>query len=458
MDVRSSVRELPPDSTAAASTPDTPVHAEQLSLSLQQIKQTQQHLAEMETRLADLTRDCAQILEQWSRTDERHASAVAALNERLGDWTDLERRLLTESATRLQQFERNVLHEWHALRQRHEEPILRLDAQATRIAESCVSAVDAALRGFHGAEARRAAFEQDLVSHIGDLAREVRGAVQELRRVEGPPRLMPARPWAMEEVVKLHGELRADDEPHAPLALPPSEEPTLPTAAVTVEPVEASPRLPSWVTKAVGAAIVLAVIGGAAWLWSMSRDVSLGLREAADRATAAERGADEARRQASAQVAAAQAAADVRIETAQQTARAAQLTASVLSSPDLQRLDLASRGTGTPAVFGNVLWSRTRGIVFNSAWLPPLPAGRTYQLWIQSVTAWTSAGTFEPQATGHVDRVFDPPASLPRPVIGARVTLEPIGGSSQPTGGLVIATRPPAPPAAPPTPADQDAR
>jgi Anti-sigma-K factor rskA len=451
MDVRSSVRELPPDSEAASPDRDTPVHAEQVSLSLQQIKQTQQHLEEMETRLADLTRDCAAILEQWSRTDERHSSAVAALNERLGDWTDLERRLLTESATRLQQFERNVLHEWHALRQKHEEPILRLDAQATRIAETCVSAVDAALRGFHGAEARRAAFEQDLVTHLGDLAREVRGAVQELRRVEGSQRLLPARPWAMEEVVKLHGELRADDDARAPLALVAPEAAAPPRADVVVEagaPLDPAPRPWSWRMTLAAAAVAVTLLGGAAWLWSMSRDVSLGLRDAAARAEAAQRGADEARRQAAAQVAAAQAAADARIETAQQTARAAQLTASVLSAPDLIRFDLAAR-SGTPAVFGNVLWSRTRGIVLNSAWLPPLPEGHTYQLWIHSVTAWTSAGTFGPEATGHVDIAFDPPASLPRPVIGARVTIEPAGGAPQPTGTLVIATRPPARPDAP---------
>src|SRR5690606_29183617 len=124
MDVRSSVRELPPDSAAAAPSPEpaSPLLPEQLSLSLQQLRETQRRLEEMEERLAKLTREYERILENWSRTDERHAAAVAALNERLSDWAGIERRLLAESATRLQQFERNVLHEWNALRQKHEEP------------------------------------------------------------------------------------------------------------------------------------------------------------------------------------------------------------------------------------------------------------------------------------------------------------------------------------------------
>ena len=444
MDVRSSVRELPPDSAAASPEPATPLHAEQVALSLTQIKETQRHLEEMETRLAALTRECEKILEGWSRTDERHASAVAALNERLGDWTDIERRLLAESATRLQQFERNVLHEWNTLRQKHEEPILRLDAQATRIAETCVSAVDSALRGFHGAEARRAAFEQDLVAHLGDLAREVRGAVQELRRADGAGQqaLAPSRPWAMEEVVRLHGELRAEEG--GTRALPPAAAPAHPggPAVTDVQPQAAAPP-PARGLKIAVAMLGLALAAGAIWVWTMSRDVADGLRDASARAAAAEREVADARRQASAQVAAIESAADTRVREAMETARRAQRSAAVLSAPDLVRLEMASAAGGR-AVSASLLWSRARGMVLSSAWMPPPPDGRTYQLWLRSVTAWTSAGTFAPDAAGNVDVAFDAPGSLPRPVIGARITLEPAGGASQPTGTLVVTTRPPA--------------
>ena len=64
MDVRSSVRELPPDSAAASSEPATPLHAEQVALSLNQIKETQRHLEEMETRLATLTERLARVPRQ----------------------------------------------------------------------------------------------------------------------------------------------------------------------------------------------------------------------------------------------------------------------------------------------------------------------------------------------------------------------------------------------------------
>ncbi|HEY8535721.1 MAG TPA: anti-sigma factor, partial [Vicinamibacterales bacterium] len=404
-------------------------------------RETQRRLEEMEERLAKLTREYERILENWSRTDERHAAAVAALNERLSDWAGIERRLLAESATRLQQFERNVLHEWNALRQKHEEPILRLDAQATRIAETCVSAVDAALRGFHGAEARRAAFEQDLMAHLSDLKREVRVAVEELRRSDaGRQALSSARPWSMEEVVRLHGELRAEDA--GARALPPGGADTAqPVVTVTREEPPPSTPAPGRALRIAIAALAVGLVAAAAGVWSMNRGVRAGLRDVSARAEAAERAAVDARRVADEQVAAIEAAAESRVREAMQTAERAQRAAAVLSAPDLFRLEMRSAGEGQ-VVSATLLWSRSRGMVLNSAWLPPPPAGRTYQVWLRSPGAWTSAGTFAPDAAGRVDVAFDPPASLPRPVIGARITLEPESGSAQPNGAVVVTTRP----------------
>src|SRR5690606_6100935 len=113
---------------------------------------------------------------------------------------------------------------------------------------------------------------------------------------------------------------------------------------------------------------------------------------------------------ASTQVAAVEAAADTRVREAMETARRAQRSAAVLSAPDLVRLEMA-RAAGRRAVSASLLWSRARGMVLSSAWMPPPPEGRTYQLWLRSVTAWTSAGTFAPDAAGNVDVAFDAPAS-----------------------------------------------
>src|SRR4029079_1893966 len=102
----------------------------------------------METRLAGMTAECAEILDRWAKNDEKHATAVAELHGRLSEWNDIERRLLNESTSRIHQFERGLQHEWQAIRQSHEEPMRQIDVQTTRITETCLTAVDQALKGF----------------------------------------------------------------------------------------------------------------------------------------------------------------------------------------------------------------------------------------------------------------------------------------------------------------------
>jgi hypothetical protein len=112
---------------------DLQLQVEQVNIALRQLKQTQESLAGLETRLGDMTRDCAGILERWARNDERHATAVVELHSRLAEWNDIERRLLSESTSRIHHFERSLQHEWQALRQSHEEPLRQIDADTTRI-------------------------------------------------------------------------------------------------------------------------------------------------------------------------------------------------------------------------------------------------------------------------------------------------------------------------------------
>ncbi len=192
---------------ASARAPELQLQFEQVNVALQQLRQTHDKLHDMESRLAHMTTECADILDRWARNDERHSAAVIELHGRLSEWNDLERKLLNESATRIHQFERSLQHEWQALRQKHEEPIQRLNDQAERITETCLSAIDSALKGFDKAEARLATIEQQLYREMGDLSREVREAVAELRQsaLRGPK-----RPWALDNVVRLHNELRAE--------------------------------------------------------------------------------------------------------------------------------------------------------------------------------------------------------------------------------------------------------
>lgn len=69
--------------------------------------------------------------------------------------------------------------------------------------------------------------------------------------------------------------------------------------------------------------------------------------------------------------------------------------------------------------------------------LPPLPAGRIYQLWLVTAKAKISAGIFAPGANG--EAVVSASYELPRDALKAvAVTEEPAGGVPQPTGAFVV--------------------
>ena len=65
--------------------------------------------------------------------------------------------------------------------------------------------------------------------------------------------------------------------------------------------------------------------------------------------------------------------------------------------------------------------------------LPPLPAGRTYQVWIVTPDAPVSAGLLRPGDRGDVHAVFTAPRDVGR-VAAVAVTIEPDGGVPAPTG------------------------
>jgi anti-sigma-K factor RskA len=106
----------------------------------------------------------------------------------------------------------------------------------------------------------------------------------------------------------------------------------------------------------------------------------------------------------------------------------------VLTAPDVARIDLAGQTPVAPQATARAFWSRSRGMVFTAANLPPLPAGRVYQLWVVTAQrAPLSAGLLTPDGQGSVSATFNTPADIPQPVALA-VTIEPAGGVPAPTG------------------------
>jgi anti-sigma-K factor RskA len=119
-------------------------------------------------------------------------------------------------------------------------------------------------------------------------------------------------------------------------------------------------------------------------------------------------------------------------EAATRALSSTQLRMAVLTAPDLARVDLTGQAPA-PRAAGRAFWSRTRGLVFAASSLPPLPAGRTYQLWVVTANRPISAGLIRPDDNGSVTASFDTPPDIPAPVAIA-VTLEPDGGVPAPTG------------------------
>src|SRR5262245_31183921 len=183
---------------------------DRLNAALQHWRDAQQdHLRPMEQRLSQLTDQCADILKQWTATGERHALAVGELEARLTGWNDVETRLQREASSRFQALERVIEQEWATLRHLHEEPARQLRSQAESLTEICVTTAGSAQTGLERAEARLATIERDLHRRMDELSRDLSAAVAELRhRNEAAGARRPASPWSLEEVTRLHHELR----------------------------------------------------------------------------------------------------------------------------------------------------------------------------------------------------------------------------------------------------------
>jgi hypothetical protein len=458
---------------------------DQLSLALHQWRSTQDHLEPMEQRLAELTERCAEILNRWTVTDARHAQAVGQVEARLGEWNAIEARLERDTVHRLRELETTIESEWKALRQMHEEPIRQLREQATALGETCRTAASLALQSFEKAESRIASLEADLQGRLTKLSNDVAALVARTDASAGAMPPAPA-PFPLEGVLRIHDELRDSQEraveslpPPDAAAPPPSPAPAAPEGdgridapapRLLAEPAHEAEaarglteRLDSlereltsereeiretvsrtarmrWHWRVLLGSLIVAMVVGSSYAVLLQRRLSAEIDAASARATAAEREASAAAAAAAKQIADSRADADRQIAEAREAARQAQITSSVLAAPDLIRMTLAGAGAASDAV-AHILWSRASGIVVNAARLPAAPAGWTYQVWLLGETA-VSAGMLTPDADGFAGLIADNPATLPRPVTGILVTLEPAGGSALPSGTIVL-RRPP---------------
>lgn len=130
------------------------------------------------------------------------------------------------------------------------------------------------------------------------------------------------------------------------------------------------------------------------------------------------------------------AAADRAMVDARRVAFETQSTMAVLAAADLLRVDLQG-APAAPQAAGRALWSRQSGMVFAANNLPPLPAGKIYQVWLVAGGPPVSAGLVSPDETGRSVGIFRTPVDVTGPVTVA-VTIEPEGGVPAPTGAFYL--------------------
>lgn len=103
--------------------------------------------------------------------------------------------------------------------------------------------------------------------------------------------------------------------------------------------------------------------------------------------------------------------------------------AAAISGPNVEVATLT--GDADPTL--RLVWNRDRNLLLVAAQnLPPLPQGRTYQLWgIRGTEAPVSLGTFDSGSEG--EALVTLPASAAGAYEVSAITEEPAGGSPQPT-------------------------
>jgi hypothetical protein len=106
-----------------------------------------------------------------------------------------------------------------------------------------------------------------------------------------------------------------------------------------------------------------------------------------------------------------------------------------MAGPDVKIVPLSSKGATR---MGRMFWNRASNdwtmVVYTMR--PPRP-GMTYQVWLVTDSAKISAGTFQPDSTGHA--FMQAKYALDRNALKAvAVTEEPAGGMPAPTGSIVV--------------------
>jgi anti-sigma-K factor RskA len=106
-----------------------------------------------------------------------------------------------------------------------------------------------------------------------------------------------------------------------------------------------------------------------------------------------------------------------------------------LSAPE-SRVIFLSGQKPAPPTSTTIVWDTKANRWLVTANLPQPPPGKVYQLWFVTASAKVSAGLIQPDSTGRGFAVVQVPSEIGK-IAAAAITLEPAGGSPQPTSDIL---------------------
>ena len=405
----------------------------------------------IEQRLAAMADQYAEYLKRWAATVERHTQAVSQLEAYASEWQDASSRVRQETADRLHELESTIEREWDTLKRMQEEPIRQLREQAESLTQASLAMASASQQGVDRAEARFASFESEVHARLAELTRELQAALAEmkLRLDRHPASRDPTAAWSLDDVTKLHGQLRDSARPagdfprtieHPAIAAP--RELSGGILGDQAAPQSAGVSTKWLAVAAISAAVVLVAFFG----WRLQSQV----KAATDRATVAQQKADAAWNDAAKQIEAMRQDGEQRQAELQEITLRAQRMSDVAAAPDLIRFYLS----GAEGATGQAMFSRSRGVVINGWRLPSLPANSSYQAWLLTRTTPVKVGTLLAGADGSAV-LAQPTPVVPRAVVGVMVSQESSESVETPSGSPVLSSVVPAAATAAPAPEAQ---
>jgi hypothetical protein len=343
----------------------------------------------------------------------------------------VEERFQQATGERLRTLEHLIELEWSGLRRVHDEAVRELRAQADALSRVSVAAANSTIAGLDRAETKLTAIDTALQQRITALSEQLTAALADVRAAQSGVRASTSHETASEPATRVrqssrHPKTDPDTSPDVLVSRLALLETRMHSHdAALQEAVEQGERARRLLRMTATAAAVVLVPAAVAGWYSAAR-----ARDAERRSQAAVVAAER-------QVSAAREEAARQLQTARDTAMRSDKLLEVLAAPDLVRYVVS--GVDQYDTAGQLLWSRSRGVVFSALRVPPPDADAAYQLWLTTDDASVPVGTFTPDGNGRVTFAADPPRA-PRAVVGAAITIEPAGGSPRPSDRVLART------------------